>query len=68
MTLLDDFARVSRAYPCPICGKPDWCLVERGSHPDRALCARVPSTRPAGQAGWIHLLGPSTTAGEVVRV
>ena len=22
-----ELIRVGRDYPCPICGKPDWCLV-----------------------------------------
>lgn len=22
-----EMIRVGRDYPCPICGKPDWCLV-----------------------------------------
>jgi len=31
--------RVSRRQPCPICGKPDWCLMaEDGS---AAICARI---------------------------
>lgn len=50
--------RVSRRSPCPICEKPDWCLVaEDGS---RAICQRVESSRRAGDAGWLHALGPVT--------
>ena len=48
--------RVSRRKPCPICGKPDWCLVA----PDRsaAICARVEdaSVKRCGDAGWLHVL------------
>lgn len=49
--------RVTRRRPCPVCEKPDWCLVaEDGS---RAICARVASDRRAGEAGWLHVLGAS---------
>lgn len=49
--------RVSRQRRCPVCEKPDWCLVaEDGS---RAICARVASDRRAGEAGWLHVLGAS---------
>jgi hypothetical protein len=48
--------RVNRDNPCPICGKPDWCLI---SHDGKAaICARIESDRQAGHkgAGWIHKL------------
>lgn len=49
--------RVSTRHPCPICEKPDWCLIaENGS---RAICARVESDRRAGEAGWLHVLHAS---------
>jgi 5S rRNA maturation endonuclease (ribonuclease M5) len=46
--------RVSRKRPCPICGKPDWCLLD----PDGrfAICPRTPSPRRAGEAGYVHYL------------
>jgi len=49
--------RATRGRPCPVCGRPNWCLVaEDGS---RAICARVASERRAGEAGWLHVLGVS---------
>lgn len=52
--LPEGLARVSSRHPCPICSKPDWCLVaEDGS---RAICQRVESGRRAGEAGWLHVL------------
>jgi len=48
--------RVRGDHPCPICGKPDWCLVA----PDKsaAICARVAegSVKRCGDAGWLHIL------------
>jgi hypothetical protein len=48
------FQRVRRLRPCPICGKPDWCLIA----PDggAAICARVESPKRCGEAGWFHRL------------
>lgn len=58
MSLLDDFARVSRSRLCPVCGRPDWCLVSRDTPPSRAVCSRTPSPVRWGEAGWMHHLGP----------
>jgi hypothetical protein len=48
--------RVTRHNRCPVCGKPDWCLVA----PDgkAAICARIESDKPVGikGAGWLHML------------
>lgn len=49
--------RVSKAHPCPVCGKPDWCLVGD----DSVICMRSPSGKQLqfsdGSAGWIHETG-----------
>jgi len=48
--------RVSRKTPCPVCGKPDWCLIaEDGS---AAICQRIQkgSVKSCGDAGWLHIL------------
>ena len=42
--------RVSRSDPCPICGKPDWCVVAE----DAVICARIESLKRCGEAGWLH--------------
>ncbi len=48
--------RVSATNPCPVCTKPDWCLIA----PDRAaaICSRVTSERKCGDAGWWHRVSP----------
>lgn len=46
--------RVARARVCPICHKPDWCLVAVDD--SAVICSRVESSRPAGRAGWLHQL------------
>lgn len=51
--------RVTRHNPCPICRKPDWCLISQDGK--ATICARVESDKPAGNkgAGWIHWLDNS---------
>ena len=51
-----DWIRVSRQNPCPICGKPDWCLTSCDG--SVAICPRTPSDRMAGSAGYIHDINP----------
>lgn len=48
--------RVSRGRPCPVCDRPDWCLI--AADESAAICARIESDRPAGRngAGWLHKL------------
>ncbi len=50
----DGWRRVSRRHPCPVCDKPDWCLVS----PDgsAAICARTESPKRCGEAGHLHKL------------
>jgi hypothetical protein len=51
------FDRASERRPCPICGKPDWCLVSDGA----ALCARNENKHRIGDAGWLWVLSKSKT-------
>lgn len=51
--------KVSRGNPCPICGRPDWCLTTGPvDSPDAVICARVESEKRVGtrDAGWLHRL------------
>ena len=44
------FRRVSKADPCPQCGKPDWCTV--GDY--GVVCMRVQSAKAVKNGGWFH--------------
>lgn len=52
----DRMERVSRARPCPVCGKHDWCLVAADG--SAATCQRVEagSLKRCGDAGFLHIL------------
>ncbi len=56
MSHRDTWQRVRRDRRCPICERPDWCLVAADG--SAAICARIESDRPAGLngAGWLHRL------------
>ena len=45
---------------CPICGKPDWCLVSSDDpkNPSAVLCSRIASNsiRKISDSGWLHIL------------
>lgn len=57
MSLLDNFIRVNRNRRCPVCEKPDWCLVSKDDPtlPAMAICARIESEVRRGEAGWLHV-------------
>jgi phage/plasmid primase-like uncharacterized protein len=56
----ENFIRVSRQTPCPVCGKPDWCGVS--SDGVWCVCMRVESGRRTKNGGWLHAAG-AVTAG-----
>lgn len=49
------WVRVTRAHPCPICERPDFCSVSG----DLVCCMRVASERKAQGdfGGWLHKIG-----------
>lgn len=52
----DKWVRVSRDRRCPICGKPDWCLI--ATEGNAAICQRVPSDKKCDKdAGYLHRIG-----------
>ena len=52
--LSQDYRRVTKSVPCPVCSKPDWCLVHRDG--TNVICKRVESDRPRGDSGYLHYL------------
>ena len=50
-----EWKRVTRAAPCGICRRPDWCGVSADG--SAACCMRVQSDHPAKNGGWIHRVG-----------
>src|SRR5262245_60307855 len=54
---MSEWRRVSRSHPCPVCGRPDWCLVAGPeSEPEAAICPRVEPGKRVGDGGWLHRL------------
>jgi len=54
------WVRVQEAgVECPICAKPDWCMVssDNPSDPSAVLCSRISegSVRSISEAGYLHL-------------
>lgn len=49
-----EWLRVTRAEPCPICEKPDWCGVSRDGV--WAVCMRTESWKATRNGGWLHRL------------
>ena len=63
-----NWTRTSADIPCPICGKPDWCMVsaERPDDPKAVLCCRIKkgAVKCLGEAGYLHIRKPE---GELIR-
>jgi len=53
-----NWIRTSEATPCPICGKPDWCMLssESPTDPKAVLCCRVGenAVKDLGEAGYLQ--------------
>ena len=56
--------RVTKSCRCPVCGRPDWCLIAADG--TAAICARVQSGKRCGEAGWLHRLG-TPLVGQITR-
>lgn len=46
--------RVSKARPCPVCGKADYCGVSADG--GLAVCMRTQSAKESRNGGWVHRL------------
>jgi hypothetical protein len=51
---MSKWLRVTSQNPCPVCNKPDWCLIFDDS--SAAICQRIESVKCVGEAGWLHVL------------
>ena len=63
------WVRIAEAgIDCPICGKPDWCMVSSDfrSGPSAVLCSRISegSTIPIGESGFLHRTKHQQTSGK----
>ena len=65
MSILDEFERVSKRTPCPVCGRADWCLVDSPGDPAKVLCQRTESDKRWGDAGYLHVLRDDDEGGAV---
>jgi hypothetical protein len=60
--------RATRRSPCPICNKPDWCLVDWPG--EAAICPRTPdgSVADLGEAGYLHVWGERLKSGRRPKI
>lgn len=62
----DVWKRVSKQRPCPICNKPDWCMVHEDG--TAVICPRTQQgcVKDLGDAGYLHHLeGHQSTGGRI---
>lgn len=54
--MIPGYKRVSKRERCPVCHKPDWCLI--ATDKSSAICPRVweGSKREMGEAGYLHII------------
>ena len=58
-----EWYQVSKGYPCPVCGKPDWCCATGPEgDPAAVVCMRKESDNLRGNGGWLHRLRPATSS------
>jgi len=66
MSKSSTWQRVTKRRPCPVCGRPDWCMITGpADSPTAVICARTESQKQCGAAGWLHVLrddGPTWPA------
>jgi hypothetical protein len=55
---MSEWIRVTKANPCPVCGKDSWCLISFDG--ETGLCMRVANDHPkqfrSGEVAYIHRL------------
>jgi hypothetical protein len=63
---MGNWRRVTRAEKCPVCGKPDWCLLATDG--TAILCQRIESQKRCGDAGWLHRIGSANGRPHVAMI
>lgn len=53
--------RITKDSPCPVCGREKFCMVN--DNRSAVLCTKVPSDKPVGEAGYLHVLDPERNEG-----
>lgn len=67
MPIPQGYIRVTKRNPCPICKRPDWCLIARDGA--TAVCTRTISATPFGRgdAGYVHRLTDPIVIAQPIR-
>jgi len=52
--MMNEWKRVTRQEPCPVCMKPDWCGVSADGA--WCVCMRAESGHASKNGGWLHRL------------
>jgi len=55
-----EWLRVSKAEPCPICSRHDWC--GRSGDGATVVCMRIESPTATKNGGWLHRIGDAPPA------
>lgn len=56
---------VTKANPCPVCGKEKWCMVSETRNPAAALCTKISEgsiEKFDAFCAWLHVLRPEATS------
>lgn len=51
---MSTWIRVTKAKPCPVCSKPDWCLLSQDA--SACICPRTESKKFIEGSGYLHVL------------
>lgn len=65
MNSLNEWRRVTRSAPCPVCEHADWCTVAADG--TAACCMRIESPKRLRNGGYLHRLGPADRRPERAR-
>ena len=57
-----DWNKVTQSRKCPVCGRPDWCLISKDG--SAVICPRIDTgaTKYIDGSGYLHVIGEKTKA------